>query len=519
LLEKAAVLEGKGMGARFYCLEPFFLPESFFREHPELRGPRVDHPRRSHVGAFAMCIDHEETLAIYEWMMRELRRSVPGLGAFEFMANDSGSGFCWWPHLYPGPNGPTACRHRSLLARLTGFFEALHRGAAEGGGDVPISFYGSLGSETFQLADQLPGETFVVARGARPDPRSGRLAVATGGTHYPVRGLVDPLAVIKSMEAVGDPNARVIALRFAGWYGRHYELPETVAKTLEIVVSCIETPVAGFLPALERLRELSASWGGQEKADELCEAFVRWNEAQRLVRLAPGMDTVHSACSLRYVTRPLVLRPDRLAVEEEAYFLPYVFNTDENEARMDYADRHAYRIDLVGRTLSIPPAERGLAAALGAAEVFEDCADGPDGEWLAGLGASVRIWASLIRSCRNFYLGQVVRDMNRARLAEEPPVHDKLGPDSSVGRDIIANTYGGERDRLTWFFLLRDELDNTAELLALVEGRGRGRLWRAPDARHQDTFVLGPDLEEDLKAKARIMRAHWCEADEYFVSL
>src|SRR5688500_7565006 len=35
------------LGAAFRSQEPFFLDERFFERYPQLRGPRVDHPRRS----------------------------------------------------------------------------------------------------------------------------------------------------------------------------------------------------------------------------------------------------------------------------------------------------------------------------------------------------------------------------------------------------------------------------------------------------------------------------------------
>src|SRR5690606_41585331 len=40
----------------------------------------------------------------------------------------------------------------------------------------------------------------------------------------------------------------------------------------------------------------------------------------------------------RMINRPLVVAPQLLTPEEEAYFLPHVFNVSEEEARMDYID-------------------------------------------------------------------------------------------------------------------------------------------------------------------------------------
>jgi hypothetical protein len=47
LLSKVAVLRKMGFEATWDSKDPHFLPEAFFEKYPNMRGPRVDHPRRS----------------------------------------------------------------------------------------------------------------------------------------------------------------------------------------------------------------------------------------------------------------------------------------------------------------------------------------------------------------------------------------------------------------------------------------------------------------------------------------
>jgi hypothetical protein len=61
----------------------------------------------------------------------------------------------------------------------------------------------------------------------------------------------------------------------------------------------------------------------------------------------------------------------------------------------------------------------------------------------------------------------------------------------------------------------RDEFDNTNQLIALLKRGGLEYLARAPDARHEDTFLLGPDVIDALQRKADLMREHWLDADKY----
>lgn len=111
LLGKVEILDKLGLNAVFSANETQFLPESFFREHPHLRGPRVDAPHRTTRAEFAWCTDHPETLEMIEWMVYELRRNAPQVKEFLSRNNDSGSGICWLSSLCSGANGPSFCRH------------------------------------------------------------------------------------------------------------------------------------------------------------------------------------------------------------------------------------------------------------------------------------------------------------------------------------------------------------------------------------------------------------------------
>ncbi|MHC4718233.1 MAG: hypothetical protein ACYS5V_14770, partial [Planctomycetota bacterium] len=126
---KAAVLDELGLGAAFHGNDPHFWPESFWRKHPHLRGPRIDHPRRSRQEAFSVCCDLDEGREMLAWEMTELKRHVPMLGVFTFNTNDAGSGFCWAAAQYSGPNGPRHCRGITAGTRVKRFHEMLHEAA------------------------------------------------------------------------------------------------------------------------------------------------------------------------------------------------------------------------------------------------------------------------------------------------------------------------------------------------------------------------------------------------------
>ena len=113
------------------------------------------------------------------------------------------------------------------------------------------------------------------------------------------------------------------------------------------------------------------------------------------------------------------------------------------------------------------------------------------------------MWVSEVRSIHNFYHAQLIRDRNAEILAGEPRIPTKI------------DTWEGDEGNLEWNEIMRDELDNTYELIALLERGGLELVARAKDPRYEDTFLPGPDLIDQLRKKTRIMREHWLDVQEY----
>lgn len=160
LLAKAEIAKGFGLGGFWNGYIGNFLPEASFRQHPHLRGPRVDHPRRSRREEFATCLDLDESLEMLAWMMSELRRAVPDLAAFAFRTNDAGGGLCWAAAQYSGPNGP---RHRPARARHRRDAPSCRRGGRQ---RLPIFILNSnfWQGEPDMIHPLLPANTYYNAK-------------------------------------------------------------------------------------------------------------------------------------------------------------------------------------------------------------------------------------------------------------------------------------------------------------------------------------------------------------------
>ncbi len=498
LLEKAAVVRELGLGASFWCYGVNFLPEAFFTAHPGLRGPRVDHPRRSTQEEFSLCVDLEENREMYRWSMEQLKKSVPELEMVLFKTNDAGGGLCWAEAQYAGPNGPRHCQNRNVGERMRDYCLALHQGARDGGGDVTLRIADSnfWRNEDLVLLSYLPENTFYDSH----DP--GAISISWGGS-YPVLGMVNPLTVIAAMERYDNPAVERVDLATRYSYDRSTETDSALAKVIEIMEDCIARPVRGQAGRLEKLKELSARWGGQSGAETVFEAFSLMDRAFALKNAAaPRYTTQYNGVSARHITRPLLIKPELLAPEEESYFLPFVFNPRLEEARQDYIDIHGGRLQ--GPAEWNNPALSGaLSQALRAASLLESVKDAPEAGWLRSQALCLRLWASFLRSTHNFYHGQLIRDKYKDILNGPKRIPAKIA------------SWEGDPGNLEWNAILRDEFDNTNELIALLKTNGLSHVALAPDARHEDTFILGPDLPVQLEKKARIMRAHWLDVQDW----
>lgn len=501
LRAKVGVLREFGLGASFWYYGVNYLPEAFFVNYPHLRGPRVDHPRRSNREAFAMCVDLRESLDIYRRAVAELVRNVPELGTVVFKTNDAGSGLCWAAAQYSGPNGPRHCRNRNVGERLRDYCNTLTRGAASQGAEINIRITSSnfWQNEEEILVPMLPDNAWHDSHA--PDFIS---IMSSLGEVYPARGVVNPLDILRTMENYNRQNSTQIRIYLRASYDRTNETPYATAKMVELMADCIESPAEpGELGQLDKLREVAARWGGEQHATALAEAFIAMDRAFSVQgAVAPRFDGLNGGVSMRFITRPLVFKPELLSTGEEDYFLPYVFNVSEEQARTDYIDRHGGRMSGPERW-NDSSLQRALGSALSAARTFENCADAPEGKWLGEMATALKIWASFIRSNNNFYHAQKIRDEN-AEIIE--------GPERTPPK--VAD-WDGDPGNLQWNEIMRDEFDNTNELIGILENGGLELLCLAPDARHEDTFMLGPDLIDQLRKKTRIMRDHWLDVEDY----
>ena len=159
----------------------------------------------------------------------------------------------------------------------------------------------------------------------------------------------------------------------------------------------------------------------------------------------------------------------------QAYFLGLAF--DKAAGRFGTASKTA--CDLAGR-----------ASAEGAQK-------------LTALSYRLRALACLVRTCRNMAQFQTLLDDALAEVGEEGPQE----------KPWILEGYG---DRQKMYDVVRAEVDNTQDLIDVIEQSPVPVLEMADDPAEEDTFTFGPDLVEQLRRKMRITIEHWLDFNRLY---
>lgn len=502
ILAKGKVLRENNMDGVFFGSEPEFLPDVFFDKYPDLLGPRVDHPRRSNNKAFAPCISMKKTQDMYSGMIASLLKEVPEIKTFYFKTNDAGAGLCWSEWLYSGPNGPQYCKNKTTGERVQDLMNTFRAGASKAGKEIDVYLSEPQGSSNFSederndIQNRLPPHSYFKSTKDNEIIRIGSDIAAL----YPVVNIADPVSFLNSVKQVNPSANQTIFINFRSFYDRGNESGEVEELFLNILENQLRNPGANNQ---ESLKLLSEKWAGKTHADELYQAFMNLNEAFRFRNsYLNHLYAINWNVGARLISRPLVAAPQRLSKEEEAYFLPHIFNVSEEEARMDYTDIQGGRWTASTDTINIYAAKIENVAAQ-----FEAIGnDAPKAVFIHTMSIALRIHASLLKSCGNFVAAQQVRDRNAEKL------------NGAAHRPDKAADFTGDADLQRFNTIMRSELDNTQSLIDLLQQGGIRSLCLAPDKAHEDCFLLGPDLVAQLKKKRKIMLDHWTDIQDYLTT-
>jgi hypothetical protein len=472
LSQRGDVLRKHNLKATFGGAEPMWLPEGVYEAHPEWRGPRCQYPPRARHSYYAPCIDNPEVLELYRQAVAEICRLVP-VEEFNFLANDSGSGICWHPGLYPGPNGPEFCKNRPMEERLTGWMKAVQAGAREAGLAASVT---------------IDGRTLA----ANGQPR-GR--VSAGPPHYfyfsntfPVLGVPQPVAFAEQLQAAfsaEDADCRI-----------HIESVDS-SEALELVREFRRKPSSDVLSRFQLLGSVASREAGEEGGPHLLRA---WECIGRAVEaIAPihegGPILMLGSINQRWLVRPLVPFPLELQPEEKNYYRKFQFQAWTEEIASNL-------MELQGNYLIYGPASAWLAGRmfddavrhleLARAALKSAIACAPD-DRKTGLGRLDNRLHALALTIRNANLTAQYQEFLDS-MKQTP----QSRPDPKWGRALPQD---GMR-------IAKADMENTKALISLLESTDTPLFAMAKTAAEEDVFLFNPDLVGQLRKKIEITNRH-----------
>tara|TARA_R110002049_G_scaffold243170_2_gene416945 strand:- start:3833 stop:5677 length:1845 start_codon:yes stop_codon:yes gene_type:complete len=502
LLAKAGILREFGLGAAFWSYEPNFLPEEFYNEYPQLRGARVDHPRRGNYPAFSPCVSLEETQEMYGRMVAELLKNVPEINTFFFKTNDAGSGICWADWLYTGPNGPSHCKGISTGRRVAALMNSFKRGAKLAGREITIHLTGSMFSdeEKIDIYENLPPGCYYQSHNS--DEVKGISSQIV--KDYPIKGVIEPVSLIRDFNSLITNEAKTTFISFRASYDRDHEDFNVIQRFVDVLIDYLSNNKSiRTMTESQQLYVYNKKWAGDKTVDELQSIFLEQEKASNYKsEFLKGASGIYMGVSARYVTRPLVVAPDRLAKADEAYFMQQVFNANETEARMDYVDIHG-AVRIIDSQHALKYAKMLYSISDKMSKISHQTTDSL---FLGNMSKALKIQGSIYRSIGNFSEAQLIRNRNIEKFKVQ-----NYRPNKN-------STWEGDKDLQAFNMVMRDELDNTTELIETLENNGMDYISHSDYKQYEDTFLLGPDLIQQLKKKRKIMLEHWRDIEDYMAT-
>jgi hypothetical protein len=524
---RCAVLRKLGLKAHWNSNEPQVLPEAFFKVYPRLRGPRVDQPNRSRAAWFAPCVDQPETLRLYRVAIKNLLTRCPEVESFNFLTQDSGSGFCWVPALYPGINGPADCKDRPMDQRVAGFLINLRDAAKEAGHATAINMT-PISARQWMIPSFTPEIQKAIIKAlprglalrGREGPDGRPSGVRGGGgasvaAFYPVIGIPVPSMAGGREPSEGQDDLPPTKVEDTGAdVGIHPVLVNLGDDTMEsfntrYLTATRGKPARTLLERMTMVRGFAVTLVGENQADNLLEAWNSLNEAQRRLEALDFGGMLRFGHVLnRWLTRPMVPFPENLTAVEKEPYRRFLFQAKGEEEAADLVDIQAMRMyeGFGARLLFQRVIETTLPdvrSALRRIERIRDAASEKTArnEW-ALVGKRLEVLICLLQSADNMVAYQAQLDRVRA-LGLKPEKNPPLGAQPDWARTDMMET-------------ARKEIDNTVRLKELLESAPEPMLDTAPTPEEETIMRLGPNLPAQLTHKIDTMNGHWRDYDRIF---
>lgn len=477
------ILKAVGLKPAIFSNEPFWLPEQVYRDHPQWRGARCDHPRRATKPYFSPSIDNPEVLSMYTYAVRKLVDET-GVDFIHFKTNDCGGGIDWSTGLYTGPNGPESTRTRSMTDRICGFLNAIQAG---GGDSLTVSLESDIGLKEPEIAIGGSWHQLQDNQILNKKDRTGKVILASGLnfdlSKQPVKRLADPLELMKTLLRMSNSDASV----------KMIEIPRSdLGEAVPCYRYAQEKGLHNIADCYAALARVATEMVGEDQTNHLIDAWAHFHDSAQHIRHT-GIDLIIMGCThQRWINRPFVLFPEELDQTDKDYYQRYQFQASTEKESEDLMNLQG--IEFVrGFTASflarqtIDMVRRSLRMATDA---------------LHRITPNDKIETTMLRmevlDCFYANIANAIAFqelVDRTDFEAEPPRHLRW----PTRNDSRAEEFQA---------IVRAEIDNTYRLISLLEGR-LGEILLCTTPEKEDIFTFSTDFPKQLQKKAEIMLDHF----------
>jgi len=482
LVKRCQILRRLGMKAFISVTEPAMLPEAVYERHPAWRGPIVSHPARSTVTRFAPSTDHPEVQQLYRESMALLLKQCPEIAIIVMLTNDSGAGIDWSTGLYNGRIGNTRFADIRMETRVRTFFDALWAGAKDAGSELDLNIRNTRESDPLRIVRSLT--TGMAIDGLEgPDGRRFSTSASASYGFSPVYGIPQYREYIDGFASLARDNSH----RWIVSINDHVHRELLLALYRKVIAQP---------PTTERQKlDLLAQFGEEQIGPGKGDQFIELADAiDRVARQFNLLDTGGYLFELgcvhqRWLIRPFVPFPEELPASVTATWRRFQFQAVadriNNLADLQATDTYygwsgKHLVDRITASMSnhVGKAIR-LATDLGDHD----------------LARRLRIFDCVMANANGAISFQA--QLDRVHTMQIKPL-----------KHVVVQTQS-DWDRQMMMATARREIDNTVELIELLQDNPAGYLRMAATPAEEDISLLGPNFISQLQLKLKIMNAHW----------
>lgn len=506
LKKKAAIMEKKGLKPVFTSCDPAYLPEQAYQDHPNWRGSRCDQPRRSRSEYYAPCLDDAEMRELFVKAVEEVCKVIP-IEQFDVMSNDSGAGLCWDSGLYPGPNGPQACKNIPIELKVVNYLSVWQEGARRAGVKSPIVNIDRYlrGNLRNSVIPYLKEGQFAMNRNAQGG--EGNTQIGWPGYYdyfFPIDQMPYVVKIANQLYAAQKKNASNIVIGIRGLdeidairYLEKY-MKEPIGPHESDVIKSIEWLAETFV-GKENADQLVSIW---QDLDKIHTFYTPYETGGHLFRIG----TTHQ----RWLTRPFVVYPERLSKEERQYWREFIFQagSEEDANCLTMLQGHkwlgGYGAFYIFEKTTMNARAFIKSAITKAAKLENKGVDAESARYLKGLSMKLQLLDIIT--------------MNALDAVEFQTIIEDVPADFGKEDHTEFLRFQGDPRSLRLDQIIRDEVDLSYRLINLLDQaqkEGINILVTMESDKLENIMHYGPNVRENLKKRIAIMNAHRGEVEEY----